>query len=138
MRKIILALLLLYVASPIDLIPDFIRPIGLLDDAVALWAFYQIWKNPTFLQKIISFIFNPKDQPPPNHDASESYSTSKQTPWEILGVSKNATIEEIKTAYRQRSQEYHPDKVQHLGSDLRDLADKKFREIQQAFDALTR
>jgi len=130
MRKIILAFLFLYIVSPRDLIPDFLRPIGFLDDLVALWLFYSIFKNKNFA----SFFLN--RQSPPTPDQNHSGTQSPQTPLEILGLSEKATPEEIKTAYHQRSQEYHPDKVQHLGTELRALADKKFREIQKAFEIL--
>jgi DnaJ like chaperone protein len=132
MKKIILALLVLfYIVSPIDLIPDFLRPLGFLDDLLFL-CLYLFLKN----KKSAPFFFRDRQSPPPNEDNSKTESKKEQSPWEILGVTKNASPEEIKTAYRQRSQEYHPDKVQHLGKDLRALADKKFREIQKAFETL--
>ncbi len=136
MRKIILALLLLYIVSPLDLIPDFFKPIGLLDDTVAAFLFYSLLRNPALLQKMTAFFFRDRQDSSPNRDPTDARSEPTQTPWEVLGLSENATPEEIKTAHRQRSQEYHPDKVQHLGADLRDLADKKFREIQNAFETL--
>lgn len=54
----------------------------------------------------------------------------------ILGVSRDASPEQIKQAYRQRMTEYHPDKVAHLGLDLRSLAEKKAKQINEAYDAL--
>ncbi|MCG4676479.1 J domain-containing protein, partial [Blautia obeum] len=39
--------------------------------------------------------------------------------FEILGVTQQATIGEIKTAYRTLIQQYHPDRVVHLGEKLR-------------------
>jgi DnaJ-domain-containing protein 1 len=56
----------------------------------------------------------------------------------VLGVSRNASPDEIKAAYRQRMQEYHPDKVAHLGRDLRTLAERKAKEINEAYEALGR
>ena len=56
-------------------------------------------------------------------------------PYEILGVPKNASQEEIKKAYRKLAKQYHPDK--YVGNPLADLAAEKFKEINEAYDALT-
>ncbi len=56
-------------------------------------------------------------------------------PYEILGVPKNATQEEIKKAYRKLAKQYHPDK--YVGNPLADLAAEKFKQINEAYDALT-
>lgn len=57
-------------------------------------------------------------------------------PYEILGVGRNSTDEEIKTAYRNLAKKYHPDK--YAGTDLADLANEKMQEINQAYDEITR
>lgn len=53
--------------------------------------------------------------------------------YEILGVSKNASAEEIKRAYRRKALEWHPDK--HKGDGKRQ-AEQKFKEINQAYEVL--
>lgn len=52
-------------------------------------------------------------------------------PYEVLGVSPNATDEEIKHAYRELSRKYHPDANQN--NPLKDLAEEKFKQVQDAY-----
>ena len=66
--------------------------------------------------------------------ASTSYSRS----WalKILGLSENATQEEIKKAYRQAAIQYHPDKHVNAPEEEVAKATEKFREICEAYDIL--
>ncbi|MFD3155816.1 DnaJ domain-containing protein [Haloimpatiens sp. FM7330] len=55
-------------------------------------------------------------------------------PYEVLGINQNATVDEIKKAYRQLAKKYHPD--QYGNNPLRDLAEERMREINEAYDYL--
>nr|WP_312578402.1 DnaJ domain-containing protein [Sedimentibacter sp.] len=53
-------------------------------------------------------------------------------PYEVLGLQRGATKEDVKHAYRRLAKKYHPD--MNVDNPLADLAEEKFKEIQQAYD----
>lgn len=57
-------------------------------------------------------------------------------PYNVLGVSQNASDEEVKKAYRELARKYHPDNYQN--NPLADLAEEKMKEINEAYDTITK
>ncbi len=55
-------------------------------------------------------------------------------PYSVLGVSRDASDEEIKKAYRTLSRKYHPDA--NINNPLKDEAEAKFKEVQQAYQQI--
>ena len=55
-------------------------------------------------------------------------------PYSVLGVSSNASDEEIKRAYRELARKYHPDNYQN--NPLADLAEEKMKAINEAYETI--
>jgi len=54
----------------------------------------------------------------------------------LLGIEPDATIPEIKKAYREMAMKYHPDKVIHLGEDFQKAANERFQKINEAYETI--
>lgn len=54
----------------------------------------------------------------------------------ILEVDPNASISEIKKAYRNMAVKYHPDKVAHLGEEFQNAAKEKFQKVNEAYETI--
>jgi DnaJ-class molecular chaperone len=62
--------------------------------------------------------------------------TVSKDPYKVLGVSQNASDEEIKRAYHDLARKYHPDR--YTNNDLADLAKEKMQEVNEAYDEIQR
>ena len=56
--------------------------------------------------------------------------------YKILEVSPDATDDEVKKAYRAAAKKHHPDKVSHLGEDVRKAAEVKFSQVNEAYERI--
>lgn len=129
----------IYLLSPIDLLPERgLGRIGLIDDIIVIFAAYFFYLS--------RLAFGKADRRSPGGGGSEKeeepgerpHASAAGDPYEVLGLSGTATQEEIKHAYRELAKKYHPDKVSHLGEEFKRLADKRFKEIDAAYQALQR
>jgi len=146
MRVWIYLFLILYVLSPFDLLPEFlVGPIGWFEDAITVGLLYWYFiYRPAKMKSQFKQEYYRKGE-----DArGEAHQENKQRgqtgaqfsirdPYTILGVNRHASASEIKNAYRKLANKYHPDKVDHLGEEFKELAEKKFKDIQEAYQKLT-
>ena len=56
--------------------------------------------------------------------------------YQILEVSADASNDEIKKAYRDLAKKHHPDRVAHLGEDVKNAAEEKFTKLNAAYEAV--
>ncbi|WP_419660433.1 DnaJ: heat shock protein [Desulfosarcina variabilis str. Montpellier] len=129
---------LLYLVFPRDLIPDFLIGWGWIDDLAVLYVLWRYYRRIKLLQQTGNRSDRPHSKTAGDEQsrAADSETRSPKDPYTILGITPGATQEEIKAAYRRLAGQYHPDKVQHLGKEFQELAEKRFKEIQQAYDDL--
>ena len=72
-------------------------------------------------------------------DVPNSFNQQKdRTPYDILDLPANADVESIKLAYRRMAKLYHPDKVATLAPEFQELAERRMKEINSAFQQLMR
>ena len=128
----------LYLLFPRDLIPDFFgMGLGLIDDLLLMVALY------VFYRKRLADFVAPTAGESAQADGETHRQKTQQSdrafdPYQILGIPMSSSRETIRSAYRSRMTEYHPDKVAHLGEELQELAHQKVLEIQKAYQQLTK
>ncbi|MGM0464299.1 MAG: TerB family tellurite resistance protein [Bacteroidota bacterium] len=59
---------------------------------------------------------------------------STDASYRILEISPDVSDEEVKKAYRKMARKYHPDMVNHLGEDFKEVAHEKFRKVNEAYE----
>ncbi len=139
MKWLLIILALAYLLSPYDLIPGF-HGLGWLDDIVILVLVYRYLSK---IKRKPDSAAGPSGTHQDQQDARNAHDAGagadqapRRTPYEILNLPPDADQEAIKAAYRKLANQYHPDKVSHLGKEFQDLAEQRFKEIQEAYQKL--
>jgi len=145
---LLLLLCVLYIVFPLDLIPDFLGLPGRFDDLlVALGTLLYLYSTS---RKIVG-----TDDPKGSRSSREGQrghesgresggaSPRKGTPgasdpYEVLGVGRGEGIEQIRRRYKEKLLQYHPDRVLHLGKEFQEIAERKTKEITEAFQKILR
>ena len=132
---------LVYLLLPYDLLPDFLGVPGRIDDLLLMAWFAWFYRDhlrryaggrtgagPSAGTRGDSQQGGGARETPPRARSDADFD-----PYEVLGIPRSAPREAIRAAYRERMNEYHPDKVAHLGEELQRLAHEKSQEIQRAY-----
>ena len=138
--KILLSLLgLSYVVCPYDLFPDFFVGVGWIDDLIVLgllWWYLYVYRKRRYGYEG----HNPEraqfSQGAGSSGTAVNDTSEQKDPYSVLGLQKGASSKEIKHAYLRLANQYHPDKVLHLGEEFKNLAEIRFKEIQSAYQEL--
>lgn len=142
-RLLPVLLVLLYQILPWDVLPDFLGPLGRLDDVLLLGVlFWYLWSG----KRLGDFIR--KDRPSQGREARGSATDESarghdgkgdtEDPYSVLGIQPGASTEEVHRAYRREMAKYHPDRVSHLGEELQRVAHRKSLQIQEAYQKILR
>lgn len=92
---------------------------------VMLGIAWIVWR---WLQKIGS--------PAPASPRQVPHARGEPDPHMVLGVEPGASSAEIRSAYQSKIREYHPDRIAEMGVELRELAEKRTKEINAAYAQL--
>lgn len=83
---------------------------------------------------VSAMMVSPKGDATPGPAAEPPLPLDGRRPWyEVLGVSPDATRAEIDRAYRALIEQYHPDKFNQHGDDIREIASKRAKELNAAY-----
>jgi uncharacterized membrane protein YkvA (DUF1232 family) len=147
MKYLIYLAVILYVISGFDIVPEWlVGPIGVIDDVLILgFVYWYFIYRPAKIRAQSQRAYYREGEGTrgeSDHEDQRRAQTdkrfSKPDPYEVLGVQREASIDDIKRAYRKLAAKYHPDKVDHLGDEFRVLAEQKFKDIQEAYQELVK
>lgn len=66
--------------------------------------------------------------------SSESKNQNNDAWYLVLDVPQNASLDEVRLAYKRKISMYHPDKVSNMGPEFNEIAQQKTKQINAAYD----
>ena len=69
-------------------------------------------------------------------DAAESEAATEATPWSVLGLEEGSPWDAVERARRTLLQQYHPDRLGHVPPLVQQLAEREFKRVSEAYEAL--
>lgn len=127
-KAILFIAAIIYTLMPFDAVPDMLGIIGRIDELIVYVIIYWYWQR---LSKNRTTTENQRYR-----DSTHQQPQQDSSPYQVLGVPKDASPAEIEKRYRQLIAQYHPDKVEHLGDEFRLMAHEKTVAIQTAYQKL--
>lgn len=73
-----------------------------------------------------------------NSSFNTHHSTFGKDPYKVLGISKDATDDEVKKAYRRMAMKYHPDRVAGMSEEMQRNAAEQMKEINEAYEQINK
>lgn len=140
-----LVLVAVYILSPIDLFPDFLGLPGRVDDILmALVGLYYYYASPQRKTRKggttgpEGWRSGGRQEKRESSGGRETAGREKESadPYEVLDLKRGTPLSEIRDRYKEKMLHYHPDRVQHLGSELQELAEKKTKELNEAYQKI--
>ncbi len=64
------------------------------------------------------------------------HSSNQKDPYKVLGITKDATDDEVKKAYRKMAMKYHPDRVAGMSEEMQRNAAEQMKEINEAYEQI--
>ena len=137
---LLIVLALIYALNPYDILPDMMIGWGWLDDLIIVGLLFRYFhvrkKKRQASQKYYQHSQRAYGDERETAGGTGAHANSNRDPYRVLGIERGASRDEIKSAYRRLAIKYHPDKVAYLGDEFKVLAEKRFREIQAAYQEL--
>jgi hypothetical protein len=129
---LLLTAALLYVIIPWDF--DFVPLVGRLDDVLfVLLALYYYRKRKRSLGGRGGASESRREGSSAREEPGATARGEESDPYLLLGVDRGDGEDDIKRAYREMLGKYHPDRVQHLGEEFREMAAQRTKTINLAW-----
>ena len=125
----IIALLIIYIISPLDLFPF------VFDDLIATGFLFYFWRK--FKNQKSQKNYYSRSQSQANiRTEPERSSISVDKSYKLLNVSSDVPFSEVQKAYKEKMAKSHPDKVAHLSEELQKKAKELTLEINKAYNII--